>query len=198
MTQDQFLDQLKAEVDHLKHRVHASFYYADGDALNAPPGPGKWSALACLEHLSISNHFYNKQLKKRLQASTAPKPRIFKGTGWLGHWLTRNTEPDANNAIKFKMKTFKVARPRTDWDEKAVLQPRVVMENYLQDVEDFYQIIEMAREADLRKVKIRSFLGKWLPLSATDALPFVLAHNRRHVLQAERALQLAQTDKGRS
>jgi hypothetical protein len=196
MTQDQFLDQLKGEVDQLKARVQASFYYADAEALNSAPGPGRWSALACLEHLSISNHYYNKQLKKKLQASTIAKPRIFKGTGWLGNWLTRSTEPDSKNNIRFKMKTFKVARPRTDWDTKAVLQPRVVMENYLHDLENLYEILELSREKHLRKVAIRSFLGRWLPLSAADALPFVLAHNRRHLLQAERALQLAQTEKG--
>ena len=188
MNQSAFIDHMLSQVGQLKADLESWFYYADAEELNHKPGPTSWSALECLEHLTLSNTFYLRQMQKRVNNPQAPKGHLTKGPGLLGQLLRDATAPDGSLRIKFKMKTFISATPRTELDPQAVLLPRVVLENYLDDLQQLKNVLEECRGLNLKRIKISSFLGRWFPLSLANALPFLIAHNQRHLLQAKRAL----------
>ena len=50
-------------------------------------------------------------------------------------------------------------------------------------------LVKTARTADIQKPKIISAAGSILKLRAGDALRFVIAHEQRHVLQAQKILE---------
>ena len=189
MNQDHFIDHLLSQTSQLKADLESWFYYASAEDLNHKPGPSSWSALECLEHLTLSNTFYLRQINKRVENPNAPKGHLTKGPGLLGKLLRDATAPDGSLNIKFKMKTFVSATPRTELDPQAVLLPRVVLENYLDDLQQLTDLLEKSRGLHLRSIKISSFLGRWFPLSLANAFPFLIAHNQRHLLQAKRAIE---------
>jgi hypothetical protein len=50
-------------------------------------------------------------------------------------------------------------------------------------------LLERSREINLNKAKVPISIAKFIRLKLGDVFNFLIAHNHRHVLQAERALK---------
>jgi hypothetical protein len=148
--------------------------------LNKKPGSDKWSAVECYAHLVNFGILYlTKYEKARKTAVEAPNGEFH--PGMLGNMMTRMMEPKENDEIKNKMKTFKSMQPDSILEQK--INP---LTEFLSHQERFLDILEGLRGKDL-DMKITTAI-KFLKMKLGDSLRLYVAHNERHLIQAENAL----------
>lgn len=153
-------------------------------SLQQQPAAKRWSSLACLEHLNLYGDFYLPLLQERIaKAPLVLQAETFK-SGWLGNYAVKSMLPNKQGQIK-KMKTFKDKDPMHDDLDKAQLQ------RFIQQQKQFLEVLEKAAQVDCKKVKVPTTLGRWIRFRLGDLLRFLVAHNERHIAQAQRALAQA-------
>ena len=110
------LEHLRAEFAHSEVRVDTLLEKHDGERLNLPPAPGRWSALQCIEHLSLANELNAGSLASALRDG----PRLRSGdkhvrAGLLWRVLVKGVQPDS------RLKGFapRVLRPAAQLDPSA-------------------------------------------------------------------------------
>lgn len=82
-----------------------------------------------------------------------------------------------------KMKTFKDKDPlQAELDIFAI-------DRFIKQQKQMLRLLEMAGKRDLNRIKMPTTLGKWIKMRLGDILRFVVYHNQRHILQADRAVE---------
>jgi len=153
---------------------------------NKPPIPGSWSAAQCLEHLNIYGRYYLPAIENAISRATklqSIRSNIFK-SGWLGNYFTNLMKPAANGSLKKKMKAPANARPQPELNATAVIA------EFIDQQEKLLQLLEKAKSIDLNKARVPISIARFIRLKLGDVFMFLIAHNQRHILQAERALNL--------
>lgn len=140
-----------------------------------------WSVLECLEHLNLYADFYNLAIRKAINDSKTTMQVPFK-SGWLGGYFAKSMLPKEKlNA----MKTFKDKNPiHTQLDIK-------VLERFIEQQKDFLDLLNLAENVNLNKVKTPVTISKLIRLKLGDTLQFLVNHNIRHMAQLERVLKIA-------
>jgi len=85
--------------------------------------------------------------------------------------------------VKKKIKTF--AAMNTLHKEVSIQ----VLDNFIDYQKSILEILNNARKVDLNKVKTNISITKLLKLRLGDVLRFLIYHQERHKLQAERAIK---------
>ncbi len=186
MKTTEFLSTRTSETLALIEIVNNEFDILDEKLFNAAPGPKRWSVAECFQHLNITLKIYVPQLVFAVQ-----NKHQFKGQkvnfkpGFIGKLAVNSTAPKENNEIPRKMKTFKILKP-----EEMEYSKREVLDIFLRFQQDIITTIEGADNMSLEKPKIVTAVGSILKLGFGDALHFMIAHNQRHVLQAQNVLKI--------
>lgn len=186
-TRQELIDQLKARLDFIIAQVKP-YQELNDDVLNHKESAEKWSILECLEHLNLYGDFYLKELEERmLAAQPAPLVTKFK-SGWLGNYFATSILPNEDGTLKSSMKTFKDKDPVNVSSDLS----RTVVQRFLKQQERFMELLEMAAQYNLTKVRTRiTILQSIKLLRLGDTFRFVINHEYRHIFQAERARQAA-------
>ena len=71
-----------------------------------------------------------------------------------------------------------------------VLESHAVISEFIDQQEKLLQLLEAAAKVDLNKVRIPISISKLIKLRLGDTFNFTVAHQNRHVLQAQRALNV--------
>lgn len=174
----QLLQELQAQVK--EHLEHALLLQAQPlEALNHRTGPKRWSALECLEHLNRYGHFYLPEIETQIDRSHTQPEAEFK-SGWLGNYFAESMRPKRQlNA----MKTFRKMDPIHSQLDKAVVA------TFIQQQQKLLQLLEKASHISLTKTKTGISISRFIRLRLGDTFRFVIYHNERHLLQAQRALE---------
>ena len=151
------------------------------EALTRRPAPARWSAAECLAHLNLTNRAYLPRiaaalsdLRSRHLRSSGPF-RVSWNTRLLAYWL----EPPSS----LRLPSTKPFFPEHNLD------PDSVAAEFHSLVE---QIATQLRSADglaLDQIQIYSPFAEKMKYNLYSALVIITAHNRRHLWQADRALQ---------
>ncbi|OJJ13880.1 hypothetical protein BKI52_45210 [marine bacterium AO1-C] len=149
------------------------------EQLNHRNQPESWSILECLEHLNLYGDFYLPEIKRRIAASRHQNNRQFK-SGRLGNYFVNLIKPKENLN---KMKTGKSVNPIG-----STLDAQVI-DKFIQQQEQMLVLLNDARRVNLSKTKTSISLTKLVKLRLGDTLRFVIYHNERHILQAEKVLE---------
>ncbi len=152
--------------------------------LKQSPGAGKWSAAQCLEHLNSYGRYYLPAIEKAFTASSLPPAIEFK-SGILGNYFYKLMLTDSSGKIRKKMAAPKNHQP------PANLDAAIVLGEFISQLEKTGQLLTAARQKNLGKVKVPISIAPYIKLKAGDVLLFFIAHIRRHMQQAERALKAA-------
>ncbi len=171
------LDALQSDVDHIIRRVRTRFSGLDGPSLNWAPVAGKWSVGRCLDHLIVANGLYLERIEPAMAEARArglTDPGLYRG-GAFGQWFRRQMEPGRG-----RFKVPRVFRP-TDGEVS-----EFIVDSFLTQQEEVKAVIERGRDLDLAAIKIPSPVTAMLRFRVGDALGIVVAHERRHIAQAER------------
>jgi len=173
------LDNLESLVEsHLQTAIQR-FQNLSAATLLQPSPTGGWSIAQCLQHLNTYGHYYLPQIKTGLALNAGKAASATFTSTWLGRYFTRTMDPATNQK---KYKAFKNYSPPPNLDAYAVVA------EFIQQQEELIGYLRSARTADLNTIKIPVSIAKWLKLHLGDVLQFVIAHNQRHLLQAQRNL----------
>lgn len=149
------------------------------DQVLRKPTSNSWNAIECLEHMSKSMQVYTHQLDS-LELHEGEELEV--AIGWLGRYFTNGTRPK-NGKITNKIKTMKSLKPQ----QSNAIQSINEFRNQLENIKHFL----VGNKNNLWKsAKVKSALGAVLKFNIAEALSFVLAHNERHILQAQKAMEI--------
>ncbi len=152
---------------------------------SAQPGAGQWSAAQCLEHLNSYGRYYLPAIEKALSQRNGPSPSLRFESGWLGNYFYKLMLPEPDGRPKKKMKSPKDHRPAIQLNTVQVLG------EFISQLEKLEQLITASHGHDLNRVKVPVSIAPFIKLKLGDVFLFYTAHIRRHLLQAERAMQAA-------
>lgn len=174
----QLLQELQAQVK--THLEQAQQFQAQPlEALNHRTGPKRWSALECLEHLNRYGYFYLPEIETQIHRSHTEPEAEFK-SGWLGNYFAESIRPKAQ--LK-GMKTFRKMDPIHSQLDKAVV------ETFIQQQQKLMQLLEKASRISFTQTKTSISISRFIRLRLGDTFRFVIYHNERHLLQAQRAFE---------
>lgn len=151
------------------------------EALNFKQNELSWSVLECLEHLNLYGRFYLPEIAKRVKNAESKRKELFK-SGWLGNYFANSMLPKEKLN---KMKTFKNMNPIN-----SRLNKDKVIGEFIQQQEEMLRLLNEARKIDLNKTKTNISISKWIKLKLGDTFRFVIFHNQRHLVQAEKVLKI--------
>lgn len=179
-----FLEPLRAATNEMR-RTAAAWALLPAEALLQQPAPGSWSVAQCLDHLNGYGDFYLPRLEAALREVPAGTAIPEFRTGWLGNYFARSMEPGADGRPKSKMKAFAKHVPLPDLDAGAVLR------RFIEQQDTLLRLLDTAAGRNLNARVIPLSIAGWLRLKTGDVCRFLVAHNRRHLAQAGRALSAA-------
>jgi DinB superfamily len=151
----------------------------------AQPGPGKWSAVQCLEHLNSYGRYYLPAIEKAINSNKHLQPATHFKSGLLGNYFYKLMLPALNGTVKKKMRSPKDHRPAEQLNTVQVLA------EFISQLEKLGQLISLSQQTDLNKVKVPISIAPFIKLKLGDTLLFYTAHIQRHLQQAARAMQAA-------
>lgn len=164
--------------DHVeKHLLLAVEKYQNlsADELSRRPSDGGWSKAECIWHLNSYGDYYLPQIEKGLADGVTPMA-TFTST-WLGAYFTRIMRPGPKTS---KMKAFKDHIPPVGID------PHKVVAEFIQQQETLLKLLRNARTVNMNRIRIGISILPWLKLRLGDVFQFLIAHQERHIQQAER------------
>ena len=166
------------ELTH-EHLAFAESLFLKSDAeLNKRLTNESWSVLECLEHLNLYGNFYLPEIKNRIERSNTKATAEFK-SGWLGNYFAQSMLPKEKLN---KMKAFKSMNPIHSSLSKTTVTVFIDQQKQLLD------LLNAARLVNLNKVKTSISITTLIKLKLGDTFRFLIYHNKRHIVQAEKVL----------
>lgn len=149
--------------------------------------PEKWSATQCLEHLNSYGRYYLPVMEKAIEEARKRnwKPSVHFKSGWLGNYFTQLMTPKQDGTLAKKMSSPKDHYPISNFDSHQVIG------EFIEQQEKLLRLLEDARGINLNKASCPISIAKFIKLKLGDTFLFFIAHQYRHILQAERALKAA-------
>lgn len=156
-----------------------AFLRLTDEQLGFSPAPGKWSIVEVFAHLNLSNEIYVRYILPRV--TLAPdRPSDKFNSSWLGDWAYEKIVPRPDGSV-FRMKTAKSVLPvKPDEDFKEELH------RFHRSCDAIEDILRASGNKDLRRIRIPFHFIPFLHFSLGETLRFLIAHNERHLLQAQR------------
>jgi DinB family protein len=158
-----------------RSRAQAIISRLSVEQLTRRPEPGKWSIAECIAHLNVTAAAVQKIMAESIEQgkqknksgsgpfSIGPKGRLFV-------WIA---EPPP----KFRIRAPKNVRPPATIDDPLQLLPA-----FLQAQDEWERLMRAQEGLDLEKIVVGQGVFR---MRLAAALPWMMAHQRRHLLQAE-------------
>jgi len=147
------------------------------------PATDKWSAAQCLAHLNSYGDYYLPAIQNAIANNIqTSKPSETFSSGWLGGYFTNLMLPKEDGSIK-KMRAQKSYTHSNNVNSDAVLA------TFIDQQEKLLQLLSDSTNVNIEKIRIPISISPIVKLKLGDVFSFIVAHNYRHVLQAERALE---------
>lgn len=147
--------------------------------LNWIPNPGVWSVAQVLGHLNEYGRYYHPTFTKKIENTRFTSTKEAFVSSPLGRSAWKSMKLGNAKNIKRKFKAPKGYNPSTD----SSLISGDVVQTFIDQQNEFMEIIEKAQTVNFRRVKIPISISKIVRLRLGDALLFVAYHNQRHVQQ---------------
>ena len=146
------------------------------------PSSESWSANECLQHLNSYGRFYLPAIESVLSRSEKRESSTQFSSGWLGNYFTKLMMPGTDGKPSTKMNSPKDHAPKT------IIESRLVISEFIDQQEKLLALLNTAKKFDLNAVKVGISIAPIIKLKLGDVFRFMIAHQVRHILQAERAL----------
>ena len=176
-----FFDQLTNELLVLRVLAQQRFRKLSAEELNRRPGPSRWSAGQCLEHLNIVGGYYLPSIAKRIAKAQASgsKPEPTAKQGYFGRKLIEAMRTPASVKALTSPQRYAPTGTRL---------PRTVAEVFSRQIDELLRLTLLARQVNANAVRIPNPIIPLLLLRLTDQLEFLVVHIQRHVAQANAVL----------
>lgn len=189
LPQREYDRSINSEIERLLYQNSVILMDAKGlatgayDRLSWTPSGDQWSAAQCLEHLNITHRRWQPLFKKAIHSAKERKvlsdgPYSY---GLFSRMFLRMTEPPA----KLRLKAPGSFRPTVGPSAK---QTVAEFEEHHQRLDS---LIRDANGLDLARIRVTSAFSKYVRYSLGMGFWILLAHDRRHILQAREVLRQA-------
>ncbi len=164
----------------IKQEAQEVFGNLDSEQLNWKPSAEEWSVAQCFEHLIVTNTGYFPVIKKIAGGQHKPafKERLPLLPRAFGSIVLNAVQPEAQR--KFK------AVPKFQPSNSAIQGD--IITKFQAEQEDLVKHMKMTEGLELRKIVITSPVMSFMTYSLWDAYRIMVAHERRHMVQAKRVM----------
>jgi len=156
---------------------------ADADAANLKPGPDRWSANECIDHLERSMAEYLPLLRAAIERGRAKgkhgEEPFGRGT-FVGRFLVK--------AMR-RGRTKRYPAPRAFRPAAGDLDLPALVDAFVARAEEMIALLEDADGLALGRIRFATPVSRLLRVSAAQAFEIHALHNHRHLEQAEEALR---------
>ena len=174
------LEEVETELDDATKRAWQLVKSTDPRFFTVRPTPGSWSAAECLSHLSISTEQFLPVLRQSIDEAkakglTSTKKPSMDVVGRVLRWFL---EPPIRSRVKTAAPFVpKSVRAKAEaFGEFSSLQSKLI------------DLLHEADGLDLKKIRLISPFDKRVKYNLYSAFRIVVAHQRRHLWQAEKAI----------
>jgi hypothetical protein len=169
------LDRCAQEIQEARLRAQSLVSDLPPSQLTEHPDPGMWSIVECLAHLNMTAATVQKFMVHGIERGKQEKtfgsgPFSIGPKGRLMVWIA---EPPP----KFRIRAPKNVRPPAIIDD-----PLQVLPQFLHAQDEWERLMREQEGLNLAKIKVGQGAFR---LRLAAALPWMMAHQRRHLLQAE-------------
>ncbi|MDB5235763.1 MAG: hypothetical protein JWR44_2756 [Hymenobacter sp.] len=178
----EFFDQLTNDLLVLRVLAQQRFRPLSAEELNRRPGPSRWSAGQCLEHLNIVGGYYLPSIAARIAKALArgSKPAATAKQGYFGRRMIEAMRTPASVKAYTSPQRYAPTGTRL---------PRTVTEVFSRQLDELLRLTLLARQVNANAVRIPNAIFPLLLLRLTDQLEFMVVHIQRHIAQAEAVLE---------
>lgn len=141
------------------------------------PSQGSWSVAECIQHLNAAIKTYRLPMRlafERERHNAPLAPSNFR-VGFLASKFLSMLEPP----YRMKVKAPNSMLPPKD------VEPLKVLEEFVRSREEYLAFAREAAHVDMSSIRFENPAVKLLKLSLTEGFLVMLAHDRRHLWQAE-------------
>ena len=180
------LDQLSTEIKGIIEEANLRFNDLRINQLVWKPGDNIWGINEVLEHVNLFGRYYLVEIQNKIDhANPSEKVNdpLFR-SGFWGKLITKSMGLDENQNVKMKMKTGKGYNPTIDQ-----IMNNEVFKEFIRQQEQLLHLLEAARNVNLKRIKIPVSIFKVLKRRLGDCFAFIVAHNKRHLVQAKRIIE---------
>jgi hypothetical protein len=177
---DQLISLLEERVEQHIDTAVRIFQNLDEATLLKPSDTGGWSIAQCLEHLNRYGDYYLPEIKRRLEPGEKRQAGTVFKSSWLGTYFTNMMEPAKSTK---KIKAFKAYIPQQELDAYTVVS------EFITQQEQLLQYLKDARNYNLNSIKLPISISRFIRLNLGDVFQFLVAHDERHLQQANRNLE---------
>ena len=171
---------LLEQVEAVRERARQLVAGLDDRAFNWSPQRGVWSVAQCIMHLNLSAGPFLEAIDRGMELQT-PGQGPFR-YGPVERWFLRTMEPP----VKTRVRTARKFEPPADLSRDAALSV------FLADQDRIVERIRRAQSLHLSRIKVTSPFVPVIRYSLGIALALMVAHERRHLWQAEQLRAHAQ------
>lgn len=142
---------------------------------------GEWSVNECLLHLNSYSSFYIPRITKALQSQKSSSNNEPIRKSWIGSYFIKMMAPKENGK---KYKALKRHLPNPNASD-----PYQSVADFIQYLEELLVILSLAKKYNPNKRRVTSSISPFIKLKPCDAIEFVLVHNQRHLIQAQKQIK---------
>lgn len=141
------------------------------------PDPGKWSIAECIAHLNVTAAMVQRIMSKSIDRGKEKKlsgkgPFKLGARGRLLVWI-------ASPPPKFRMRAPKAVAPPV-----TITDPAGVFPEFMRAQDEWERLLKQAEGLDMSKIKIGPLFSPFR-CRLSGAFSWMMAHQRRHLVQAE-------------
>jgi len=160
----------------------AGFSDLTAQQLNWKPSADQWCVGQCFDHLVTANDAFSPIFEKVL--SGEKKNTFWESLPWLpafwGKMLIKAVAPESTR----KLKAPKLFHPSSSSVDEAIIRRFIDQQNQV------ITYLKASEDLDLEKIKISSPVTNLITYSLMDAYRIIITHEKRHLLQARRVLEM--------
>ncbi len=150
------------------------------EALNKKSDSNTWSVLECIAHLNIYGRFYLPEIEKAISNAPLHTSDKFK-SGFLGGYFVKLIKPKEQLNPMKTLEKFNPIGTKLNKDALVVFKVQQIK---------ILELLSKVSQIDLMKAKTAVSISKVIKMRLGDTLQFVIYHNQRHLIQANKILEL--------
>jgi hypothetical protein len=185
------MDELVNQLEDIRRRARELVAGLSLEQLTRKPDSANWSIAECLAHLNITAAGYQPMIDAAIRRGKQGK--VFgRGPfkpGPLGDLLKWIAEPPP----KFRLRASKAILPPA-----SIADPAQVIVEFMRAQDEWERLAQEMDGLDLKKLKCGTPLPPLPRLRLAAPIPWMLAHERRHLLQAEKVKEQMQANSAKA
>jgi len=173
------MQSLQDQLQEIRNRSRELVDGLSPDELTRRPDPARWSIAECLAHLNTIAGIYQPAIDKAIRRGKDEKV-VGDGrfeVGFVGAFLRWLAEPPPK---------IRLRAPRNILPPSEITDPGKVVSEFMRVQDGWERQIRECGGLNLKKLKCQTPFPPMPPLRLAAPIPWMLAHQRRHLMQAEK------------